>query len=98
MAIDYEAVSKYIDDRSSLAAKATVFQELCALKRMRRLGFVAGLLPPPMPLPTIGVDNVRQGFFSDEEVLRVLQQLPDWYASTIAFVWRPGWRIGEAKG
>jgi integrase len=65
---------------------------------MRRLGFLAGILPPPTPLPTIKLDNVRQGFFSDEEVMRVLRHLPDWYAPAIEFAWRTGWRIGEVKG
>ena len=75
VAITYEAVAKYITTRISTAARATVFQEVCALGRMRRLGFLAGLLPWPMPLPTIKLDNVRQGFFSDEEVVRVLRHL-----------------------
>ena len=44
------------------------------------------------------LDNVRQGFFTDEEVRAVLSHLPDWYAPAIEFAWRTGWRIGEVKG
>jgi integrase len=65
---------------------------------MRRLGFLAGLLPAPTPLPTIKVDNVRKGFFSNEEAVRVLRHLPVWYAPAIEFAWTTGWRIGEVKG
>jgi integrase len=98
VAITYEAVARYITVRTANSARATVFQEVCALGRMRRLGFLAGLLPHPTPLPTIKLDNVRQGFFSDEEVMRVLRHLPDWYTPAIEFAWRTGWRIGEVKG
>ena len=55
------------------------------------------VLPVRPPLPVIKLDNVRKGFFTDEQVNRVLQHLPDWYAPAIEFAWRTGWRIGEVK-
>jgi len=54
-------------------------------------------VPMKPPLPTLKLDNVRRGFFTDEDVHSVLAQLPDWYAAAIEFAWRTGWRIGEVK-
>ena len=64
---------------------------------MLKLGTIAGLLPVRPPLPVIKLDNVRKGFFTNDQVSRVLKHLPDWYAPAIEFAWRTGWRIGEVK-
>jgi len=97
--ITYDRVSRYITKRiAEHAARGTVHHEIAALSRMLKLAVLAGQLPVKPPLPTLKLDNVRKGFFSDEEVLLVLAQLPDWYAPAIEFAWRTGWRIGEVKG
>ena len=99
MAITYDSVSRYVAKRlESGAAAATVHHEVAALGRMMKLGVLAGLLPIRPPLPTLKLDNVRRGFFTDEQVRSVLAHLPDWYAPAIEFAWRTGWRIGEVKG
>ena len=96
--IGYDTVSRYVSKRlESGAAAGTVHHEVAALGRMLKLGTMAGLLPLRPPLPVIKLDNVRKGFFTDEQVARVLQRLPDWYAAPIEFAWRTGWRIGEVK-
>ena len=97
MAITYDSVSRYIAKRLEKAAPATVHHEVAALGRMLRLGVLAGLLPMKPPLPTLKLDNVRRGFFTDEEVGSVLKRLPEWYGAAIEFAWRTGWRIGEVK-
>jgi integrase len=97
--ISYDRVSRYITARlGEGAARGTVHHEIAAVSRMLKLAVLAGRLPLKPPLPTLKLDNVRKGFFSDEEVLRVLAQLPGWYAPPIEFAWRTGWRIGEVKG
>lgn len=98
MAINYDSVSRYVAKRLEKAAPATVHHEVAALGRMLRLGVLAGLLPMKPALPTLKLDNVRKGFFTDEEVHSVLVHLPEWYAPAIEFAWRTGWRIGEVKG
>lgn len=97
--INYGIVSRYIRDRLKAgAARGTVHHELAALGRMLKLGVIAGRLQVRPPLPVLKVDNVRKGFFTDEELHRVLAHLPDWYAPAIEFAWRTGWRSGEVKG
>jgi integrase len=97
--ITYDRVSHYITARlQEGAARGTVHHELAALSRMLKLAVLAGKLPVKPPLPTLRLDNVRTGFFSDAEVVRVLRELPAWYAPAIEFAWRTGWRIGEVKG
>jgi len=96
--INYDSVSRYVSKRLEAgAAPGTVHHEVAALGRMLKLGTMAGILPLRPPLPVIKLDNIRKGFFTDEQVNRVLQRLPDWYAPAIEFAWRTGWRIGEVK-
>ncbi len=99
VSIGYGNVSRYIQDRLKAgAARGTVHHELAALGRMLKLGVIAGRLQVRPPLPPLKLDNVRKGFFTDEEVRRVLNHLPDWHAPAIEFAWRTGWRSGEVKG
>ena len=98
-AINYSRVSRYISARLDAgAARGTIHHELAALGRMLKLGVLAGRLHVRPPLPVLKVDNVRKGFFTDDEVRPVLKHLPDWYAPAIEFGWRTGWRSGEVKG
>jgi integrase len=97
--ISYDLVSRYITKRlkEPRSSRGTVHKELAALGRMLTLAVHAGRLPSKPHLPTLKLDNVRKGFFSDDEVRAVLAKLPDWYAPAIEFTWRTGWRIGEVK-
>jgi len=98
VAISYGDVSRYITARLDAgAARGTVHHEVAALGRMLKLAVLAGLLHVRVPLPVLKLDNVRKGFFTDDEARRVLKHLPDWYALPIEFAWRTGWRIGEVK-
>ena len=98
--ITYDRVSRYITKRLAepRSSRGTVHKELAALGRMLTLAVHAGRLPSKPHLPTLKLDNVRKGFFSDDEIRAVLAKLPDWYAPAIEFAWRTGWRIGEVKG
>ena len=100
VAITYDRVSKYITQRLAepRSSRGTVHKELAALGRMLTLAVHAERLHSKPHLPTLKLDNVRKGFFTDEEVALVLAKLPDWYAPAIEFTWRTGWRIGETKG
>ena len=99
VAITYDRVSRYISKRiEDGAARGTIHHEVAALNRMFTLGVTAGRLhtKPRFPLPRL--DNVRKGFFTDEEVRRVISHLPEWYAPAIEFGWLTSWRSSEVKG
>jgi integrase len=97
--IDYDRVSRYTSARlEGGAAPGTVHHEIAALGRMLKLGVPAGRLQVRPPLPVLKLDNIRKGFFTDDEVRRVLTHLPDWYAPAIEFCWRTRWRSGEVRG
>jgi len=97
--ITYDRVSRYITARLSepRSSRGTIHKELAALGRMLTLAVHAGRLPSKPHLPTLKLDNVRKGFFTEDEVRAVIAKLPDWYAPAIEFAWRTGWRIGEVK-
>ncbi len=79
VAISYGDVSRYISARLDAgAARGTVHHEVAALGRMLKLAVLAGLLHVRVPLPVLKLDNVRKGFFTDDEARRVLKHLPDW--------------------
>ena len=97
-AITYDRVGRYVEKRQDEgAAHGTIHHELAALGRMLKLWVKAKRLSIRPELPTVKLDNVRKGFFTDDEVRAVLAQLPGWYAPAIEFAWRTGWRIGEVK-
>ncbi len=97
--ITYDRVSRYISKRiDEGAARGTIHHEVAALSRMLVLGVTSGLLHTKPRLPMPRLDNVRKGFFTDEEVRSVLSHLPEWYAPAIEFAWWTGWRSGEVKG
>lgn len=98
VAIGYGDVSNYISARLKAgAARGTVHHEIAALGRMLKLAVLAGKLHVRVPLPVLKLDNVRKGFFTDDEARRVLKHLPDWYGPPIEFAWRTGWRIDKVK-
>ena len=97
--ITFQDLQKYIEQRTEGRAKpATIRHEITVFGRMFRLGVQAGLLKVVPPLPTITVRNTRQGFFTPEELTRVLTALPFDLAALIEFASITGFRVGEARG
>lgn len=83
--------------QSEGAAAATVQYEIRVLGRMFTLAIKAGLLTTKPPLPSIRVSNARRGFFTEDEIRRVLQHLPEDLRGPIEFAYITGWRIGEVR-
>ncbi len=79
------------------ASQATIRYELVALGRMFTLAVQAEMLTSKPPLPTVTVRNTRQGFFETEELVRVLEHLPEDLRPAIEFAAITGCRIGEIR-
>lgn len=91
-----ERVRSYIVDRQDEgAANATIQIELAILKRAFNLAVQAGTLPHRPHIPSIQIDNARQGFLSAADVDRICGNLPDELAPLVRFAFLTGWRAGE---
>jgi len=96
--IDYRALQEYAFLRLEHEAKpATVQYEL----RILHKGFVemekAGLARTPL-FPSIKVENVREFFAEEEQVLQVLDYLTWNIRALVQFLALTGWRRGEGTG
>lgn len=75
------------------AANATINRELAALKRMFRLGEIAGKIAQRPCIPMLQEDNARKGFFEAVEFRAVLAGLPDAVKPLAEVAYITGWRI-----
>jgi len=91
-AIDYGVLQRYVAERQKVASDSTVHNELAALRRSFRLGKKAGkvLTVPEFPMPQ--VQNVRESFFSTEELERLLTLLPEYLRAAVHFAALTGMR------
>jgi integrase len=94
-------VKQYIDKRREAGAEnATINRELAALKRMFSLA--AQCTPPKVAqvpfIPMLKEDNIREGFFEDEEYRAVRGNLADYLKPVIDFGYVTGWRKSEILG
>jgi integrase len=90
------AVSAYERDRLDAgAARATVNNELAALRRMFNLAIEAKLLAPTQvpKIRTPDPRNARQGFFEPGDFAAVLAELPDYLRPVMRFGYLTGWRV-----
>jgi integrase len=93
-----EHIRGYIVRRQSEGlANGTINRELAALKRMLRL---ARQQTPPLVIttphiPHLQEDNVRQGFFTDEEYKLLRAVLPDYVKIPLIIGYWTGMRAGE---
>lgn len=94
--ITFQDLQRYVTSRAG-AKPATIRHEVTILGRMLRLAVQAGLLKAVPPLPTITVRNVRKGFFTPDELARVLEALPGDLSLAIEFAAITGFRIGEVR-
>src|SRR5262245_45485701 len=94
LAITPERVTAYVRHRQKAqAANATINRELSALKRMFRLGEIAGLVVRRPYVAMLREDNVRKGFFEPGEFRAVLTYLPDDLKPVFEVAYVTGWRI-----
>jgi integrase len=82
------------------AANSTVNRELAALKAMFRLGVKE--TPPKVDrvpyIPHLEENNVKQGFFEDEDYEAILQRLPSYLKGPVQFAYLTGWRREQIMG
>jgi integrase len=98
LAITSDRVTSYERERLSAgAARATVNQELAALRRAFNLAIKAKRLPlsakPSISIPT--PRNARTGFFEEADFRAVLAELPEPLRAPMRFAYFTGWRITE---
>ena len=94
-------INEFIESRiNDGAANATINRELSALKRMLNLG--AQQTPPIVDrVPHISMlieNNVRKGFFENDEFLALRDALPGYLKGFVTFGYKSGWRVSEITG
>jgi len=92
--ITADRVTAYVAARrADGAANATVNRELSALKRMLRLGEVAGKVAHRPIISLLQERNTRTGFFEEPEFRAVLSHLPDDLKPVFEVAYVTGWRV-----
>jgi integrase len=77
------------------AALGTVNQELAALRRAFKIAVEADRLPKAPVIKTPTPKNARTGFFTTDELARVLAELPEAVEPVVRFAALTGWRKQE---
>jgi len=90
-----EQIEKYIRERKKVAANATINRGMGGLKQAFNLARKQGRLNHELYIPKLTEDNVRQGFFEDNEFEAVVSNLPEYLKDFIRFAYHTGWRKGE---
>jgi integrase len=80
------------------AANSTIMRDIACLKRMFSLAVQAGRLPSKPYIPTVDVQNVREGFFTPDELARIVEQIREPLKPVVRFLALTGWRKSEALG
>jgi integrase len=93
-------IKKYINHRQKEGiANGTIKLELAALRRMFNLG--AEETPPKVDrvpkMPGLEVDNVKEGYFEDDEYYALLEKLPDYMKGLAGFAYWTGWRSDQIR-
>jgi len=94
--IDGARVQSYIAKRQKAGrATATVNRELAALRRGFTLAIQMGKLASKPYIPALREDNVRQGFFEENDLCAVREKLPEYLQPVAEFEYLTGWRKSE---
>lgn len=91
-----DRIRSYIASRQEEgAANATISRELAALKRAFNLAVQDGRLSTRPHIPSIEVNNTREGFFEPDELAAILAELPEAVRPVVRFAALTGWRKSE---
>jgi integrase len=94
-----DRVTAYVRHRQDDgAAAATIKYELAILKRAFKLAIAAGKAAQAPSIPSVTVDNARQGFFEAADFEAVERHLTPPLRPFMRFLYFTGWRAGEALG
>jgi integrase len=97
-AITRKQVSDYMTKRQGEGAeRGTVRAECAYLKRMLRLACAERTLRAMPVFPTLPTSPARQGFFTEDEVLRVISHLKPPVSEIVLALWITGWRKREVQ-
>jgi integrase len=96
LTIDTPALRDYVAERQANgAADATIHNELAALRRAFYVALEDSKLTfvPAFPMPE--VLNVRESYFTDADLKRLLKLLPAYLRAPVQFAALTGWRAGN---
>ena len=92
-----DRLARYVADRVEQgAARATIRNELNALKRALHLARRASRIAQVPPFPTVEPGPARAGFLEDTDLPGLLRALPEHLRPLIHFLALTGWRVSEA--
>jgi integrase len=83
-----------LESRKPVSA-GEINRELTVLKRMFSLAVQAGKLHHKPHIPMLREDNIRVGFFEEEQYRAVLAHLPEGMRPVVMFAYVTGWRINS---
>src|SRR5215813_1426001 len=87
-------IHAYIAQRQAEGAlNGTITLELAALKRMFALALQSEKITRKPHIPTLEVNNVRQGFFERAEFEAVVARVPEWLRPPLTLAYLVGWRV-----
>ena len=96
VAVTADQIAAYICERQEAGvAPATIRNELMALKAMFKLGIRARKVTAAQrpEIPTIQLNNARQGFFEEADFQALLRELPEHLRPVMEFAYYTGWRV-----
>ena len=92
-------INAYIARRKEQgAATGTINRELEAMRRAFKLGLRSKTVTSMPYIPRLRETNAREGFFTREEVDRLVSFLPKDLGRIVLFGFLTGWRLGEIQG
>ena len=90
-------IREFINGRLKLDRRpATINRELSVIKQTLELAVLQGYIPAVPRIQRLSeAGNARQGFFTDEEIHRLLPHLPEYLQDFTLFAYLVGWRKSE---
>ncbi len=89
-------IKGYIKTRQGQEAmNGTINRELACLRRMLNLAMQDEAINRMPHFPMLKEGNPRQGFFENDEYIKLLKELPGYLRPIVTFAYRTGWRKQE---
>jgi integrase len=88
-------IDDYIEHRLKKVAPSTINRETQPLGQALRLAYTRQLIKRVPTIRGLKETNIRQGFYEYEEVVAIVEHLPDYLQDFVWFGYYCGWRKGE---